>query len=125
MGKLALGLAVATASGALAGGINFGSYEKFKNDDFGGGFTNGAKAGALVAFVFGAVTLGIAFFTGASLPNMLSGLGSPLYMNGVGSLQNSLGSPMYMNGLGALVASPVGALVASPVGSCVGCGDWF
>lgn len=122
MGGMLLGLAVATAGGALTSGITFGSYEKFKEGDFGAGFSAGAKSGALITFIVGAVGMGIAYFTGRSLPNMLSGIGSPIYMNGVGSFQNSLGSPIYMNGLGALVASPVGALVASPVGSCAGCG---
>jgi len=125
MGNMLLGLAVATAGGALTSGITFGSYEKFKNDDFGAGFSAGAKSGALITFILGVVGMGLAYFTGRSLPNMFSGLGSPMYMNGMGSFTNSLGSPVYMSGLGALVAQPVGALVASPVSGCVGCGDWF
>ena len=131
-GSYALAMAVATAVGALSSGVSYGTYNYFKEDNFNEGFSAGAKTGAVLFGVFGTLALVSTMLLGERVGNIfssfsrtLNGLGSPMYMNGVGSLQNSLGSPMYVNGLGALVASPVGALVASPVGSCVGCGDWF
>lgn len=124
-----LGLALMAAGGALSSGIGFGSYEHFKNDDFKGGFTAGAKSGAILSLVLGGAAIAATAFLGDRVGNIFSTLQQQT--SGIGMLQNSLGSPMYINGLGspiytselgALIAEPVGALVASPVAGCHGCG---